>query len=106
MKICFLGLQSATPEIIFGDERLVNLRRLMDLGAYGQLKSIVPPSAVPAWLCMATSQDPGSLGVYGSCDRSDYPYQKAGVASSASTTIWDQFAKQGKKSIIVGVPLN
>jgi len=106
MKICVLGLQSATPEIIFGDERLVNLRRLMDLGAYGQLKSVVPPASVPAWLCMATSQDPGSLGIYGSCDRRDYTYQKAGVASSASTTIWDQLAKQGKKSIIVGVPLN
>jgi predicted AlkP superfamily phosphohydrolase/phosphomutase len=78
----------------------------MDLGAYGQLKSVIPPAVVPAWLSMATSQDPGSLGVYGICNRSDYPYQEAGFASSASTTIWDQLATQRKKSIIVNVPLN
>jgi predicted AlkP superfamily phosphohydrolase/phosphomutase len=69
MKICVLGLEGASPEVIFGDERLVNLRRLMDLGVYGRLQSEIPPSAVPAWMCMSTSQDPGSLGIYGFRDR-------------------------------------
>src|SRR5262249_17450316 len=108
MKICVLGLQSATPEIIFNDERLVNLRRLMDLGAYGRMKSVIPSSAVPAWISMATSQDPGSLGVYGVCNRVDHPYNKSRVTSTASTEavkIWDQLARDGKKSIIIGVPL-
>ena len=62
MKICVLGLDCAAPEIVFGDERLVNLRRLMDLGVYGRLESVIPPITVPAWMCMSTSQDPGSLG--------------------------------------------
>ncbi len=76
MKICVLGLDCAAPEIIFGDERLVNLRRLMDLGVYGRLESVVPPITVPAWMCMSTSQDPGSLGVYGFRNRSDHSYDK------------------------------
>jgi len=63
MKICVLGLDCAAPEIVFGDERLVNLRRLMDFGTYGRLESVVPPITVPAWMCMTTSQDQGSLGV-------------------------------------------
>ncbi len=109
MKICVLGLDCAAPEIVFGDERLVNLRRLMDLGVYGRLESVVPPITVPAWMCMSTSQDPGSLGVYGFRNRSDHSYDKLAFANSASIkalAIWDQLAREGKKSIIVGVPPN
>ena len=109
MKICVLGLDCAAPEIVFGDERLVNLRRLMDLGVYGRLESVIPPITVPAWMCMSTSQDPGSLGVYGFRNRSDHSYDKLAFANSASIkalAIWDQLAREGKKSIIVGVPPN
>ncbi|HLO06008.1 MAG TPA: alkaline phosphatase family protein, partial [Terriglobales bacterium] len=109
MKICVLGLDCAAPEIVFGDERLVNLRRLMDLGVYGRLESVVPPITVPAWMCMSTSQDPGSLGVYGFRNRSDHSYDQLAFANSASIkalAIWDQLAREGKKSIIVGVPPN
>ena len=91
---------------MFGDERLVNLRRLMDRG---RLESVVPPITVPAWMCMSTSQDPGSLGVYGFRNRTDYSYDKLGFANSASIkalAIWDQLAREGKKSIIIGVPPN
>jgi predicted AlkP superfamily phosphohydrolase/phosphomutase len=109
MKICVLGLDCAAPEIIFGDERLVNVRRLMEAGVYGRLESVTPPITVPAWMCMSTSQDPGSLGVYGFRNRLDYSYDKLGFANSASIkalAIWDQLAREGKKSIIVGVPPN
>jgi predicted AlkP superfamily phosphohydrolase/phosphomutase len=109
MKICVLGLDCAAPEIVFGDERLVNLRRLMEAGAYGRLESVTPPITVPAWMCMCTSQDPGSLGVYGFRNRVDYSYDKLGFANSASIkalAIWDQLAREGKRSIIVGVPPN
>ena len=109
MKICVLGLDCAAPEVVFGDERLVNLRRLMDAGVYGRLESVTPPITVPAWMCMCTSQDPGSLGVYGFRNRVDHSYDKLGFANSASIkalAIWDQLAREGKRSIIVGVPPN
>jgi predicted AlkP superfamily phosphohydrolase/phosphomutase len=109
MKICVLGLDCAAPEVIFNDERLVNIRRLMDLGLYGTLQSVVPPITVPAWMCMSTSQDPGSLGAYGFRNRTDYSYDKLGFVNSASIknfAIWDQLAREGKKSIIMGVPPN
>jgi predicted AlkP superfamily phosphohydrolase/phosphomutase len=109
MKICVLGLDCAAPEVIFGDERLVNIRRLMDLGVYGRLESVVPPITVPAWMCLSTSQDPGSLGVYGFRNRTDHSYEKLGFANSASIkalAIWDQLAREGKKSIVMGVPPN
>jgi len=109
MKILVLGLDCAAPEVIFGDERLVNIRRLMDAGLYGKLQSVVPPITVPAWMCMSTSQDPGSLGIYGFRNRMDHSYEKLGFANSNSIksyAMWDHLAREGKKSIIVGVPPN
>jgi predicted AlkP superfamily phosphohydrolase/phosphomutase len=109
MKICVLGLDCAAPDVIFQDERLVNIRRLMEVGLYGRLQSVVPPITVPAWMCMSTSQDPGSLGIYGFRNRTDYSYEKLGFANSNSIksyAIWDHLAREGKKSIVVGVPPN
>lgn len=109
MKILVLGLDCAAPALLFGDERLTNIRRLMSVGAWGRLESVVPPITVPAWMCLATSQDPGSLGVYGFRNRTDRSYAGLGFATSRSIqelTIWDQLAREGKRSVILGVPPN
>jgi predicted AlkP superfamily phosphohydrolase/phosphomutase len=109
MKICILGLDCAAPDVIFQDERLVNIRRLMEVGLYGKLESVVPPITVPAWMCMSTSQDPGALGIYGFRNRMDHSYDKLGFTNSNSIkayAMWDHLAREGRKSIIVGVPPN
>ncbi|MBI3469591.1 MAG: alkaline phosphatase family protein, partial [Planctomycetes bacterium] len=107
MKILVIGLDCAAPELLLGDERLTNFRRLMEAGCYGRLQSVIPPITVPAWMCMATSQDPGSLGVYGFRNRSDYSYGGLQIASSKSIremAIWDELAREGKRSVVIGVP--
>ena len=107
MKICVLGLDCAAPEVLFGDARLTNIRRLMARGAYGRLESVIPPITVPAWMCLSTSQDPGSLGIYGFRNRRDHSYDKLGITNADSVeqpAIWDYLAREGKKSIVVGVP--
>lgn len=107
MKILVIGLDGAAPELLFGDERLVNFRRLMELGCYGRLESIIPPITVPAWMCMATSQDPGSLGVYGFRNRTDHSYNGLGIVNAKSIqdlTLWDQMAREGNRASIIGVP--
>jgi predicted AlkP superfamily phosphohydrolase/phosphomutase len=107
MKICVLGLDCAAPEIAFQDERLVHLRRLMDVGVWGRLESVVPPITVPAWMCMCTSQDPGSLGVYGFRNRADYSYDGLEFVTSGSIdalALWDHLARLGRKSAVIAVP--
>lgn len=109
MRILVLGLDCAAPELLFGDERLANVRRLMSMGAWGRLESVIPPITVPAWMCLATSQDPGTLGVYGFRNRSDRSYAGLSFVTSRTIqelTIWDQLAREGKKSVIIGVPPN
>jgi predicted AlkP superfamily phosphohydrolase/phosphomutase len=107
MKTLVIGLDCAAPEIVLKDERLTHIRRLMGQGCYGRLESVIPPITVPAWMCMSTSQDPGSLGVYGFRNRTDHSYGGLGVANSGSITapaIWDSFGTNGHKVVLVGVP--
>ncbi len=107
MKILAVGLDCAAPEIVLADDRLVNIRRLMEAGCYGRLESVVPPITVPAWMCAATSQDPGSLGVYGFRNRADHSYEGLQIVNARSfrqLTIWDQIAIEGGRSVLIGVP--
>jgi predicted AlkP superfamily phosphohydrolase/phosphomutase len=58
---------------------------------------------------MTTSQDPGALGIYGFRNRLDHSYEKLGFTNSSSIkayAIWDHLAREGKKSVIIGVPPN
>ncbi|MDE2964508.1 MAG: alkaline phosphatase family protein, partial [Acidobacteriota bacterium] len=106
-RILVVGLDCAAPEILFGDERLTHFRRLMAGGCYGRLESVIPPITIPAWMCMATSQDPGSLGVYGFRNRADHSYDGLRFANARSIlepAIWDQVSRQGGRSNIIGVP--
>jgi predicted AlkP superfamily phosphohydrolase/phosphomutase len=107
MKILVIGLDCAAPELLLGDDRLSTIRSLMEAGCYGRLESVVPPITVPAWMCLATGQDPGSLGVYGFRNRTDHSYKGLGIVDARAITapaIWDQVAREGGKSILVGVP--
>lgn len=108
-KVLVVGLDCAAPEILFTHPDLPNIRRLMKNGCYGRLESIIPPITVPAWMCMSTSQDPGTLGVYGFRNRTDHTYGGLGIVNAKSITAkatWDVFNENGLKSIIVGVPPN
>jgi len=101
VKILVIGLDCAAPELLLGDDQLTNFRRLMEYGCYARLESVIPPITVPAWMCMATSQDPGSLGVYGFRNRKDHSYSGLGIVNSRSIqelAIWDQVAREGKRA--------
>jgi predicted AlkP superfamily phosphohydrolase/phosphomutase len=107
MRTLVIGLAGADPDLLLGDDRLENFRRLMAAGSYGRLESVIPPVAVPAWSCLATGHDPGTLGVYGARDRADRSYDApvpVDLRSTAEPTIWDLVARQGGKPVIVAAP--
>jgi predicted AlkP superfamily phosphohydrolase/phosphomutase len=107
MKTLVIGLAGATPELLLEDERLVNLRRLMEAGSYGRLKSVIPPASVPSWICLASGLDPGSLGIYGTRCRIDRSYPGSARIDDRpieGVAIWDQVAREGGKAVLVGVP--
>src|SRR5262249_61302140 len=100
-KILDIGLDGLAPDLLFDDAHLPNFHRLMEGGCYGRLASPMPPSAVPTWMCLATSQDPGSLGVFGSYNRAGYSYSSRSLVHSHSIqapALWDQVAQEGKSA--------
>lgn len=79
----------------------------MSRGLYGNLESCMPPITVPAWSCMASGRDPGTLGVYGFRNRADHSYDNLRIATNLEIQeprVWERLAAAERDSIIVGVP--
>ena len=108
-KVAVFGLDCSEPSLMFDKwiDELPHIRRLTETGTYGELTSCTPPITVPAWSCMASSKDPGTLGIYGFRNRADHSYEKLMIATSLAVReprIWDLLGTQEKESIIVGFP--
>ena len=108
-RVAVIGLDCAAPELVFErwEDELPNLSALRKHGAYGELESVVPAITVPAWSCMTSSKDPGTLGVYGFRNRKDHGYNAMTVANSDAIhepRLWDILSRHNKHSIILGVP--
>jgi len=108
-RVVVIGLDCAEPSLVF--ERfaghLPNLAALRARGSFGHLTSCLPPITVPAWSCMASSKDPGQLGIYGFRNRKDYSYDGLSIAMSTAVKeprIWEILSDAGLASIVVGVP--
>jgi predicted AlkP superfamily phosphohydrolase/phosphomutase len=108
-RIAVIGLDCADPRLVFErwPDSLPNLRRLMDAGTWGPLRSVDPPITVPAWSCMTSGRDPGELGIYGFRNRADHSYDALKVADSRAVQVdrvWDHLGRAGKHVVVVGVP--
>jgi predicted AlkP superfamily phosphohydrolase/phosphomutase len=108
-KVMVIGLDCAPPEHVFDEYSgdIPNLTKLKENGLWGPLESIVPPITVPAWMCMMTSKDPGTLGIYGFRNRKDHTYEGLAFATSwaiKEPTVWDILSEHGKDSIVMSVP--
>lgn len=108
-KVAVIGLDCVPPALVFGDtgKDLVNLRRLMNHGLWGPLRSTDPPITVPAWTTITTGKDPGELGLYGFRNRLDRSYDRMITVNSSHVKVprvWDYVEASGRSSILVGIP--
>ena len=108
-KVIVIGLDSMPDVEVFQKRKdeLPNLKKLIDNGIYGSLRSCDPPITVPAWRVMMSSKTPGSLGVYGFRHRKGNSYTDGWFTTSFAfkdPMIWDIINENGKKSCLVGVP--
>src|SRR5210317_1929761 len=103
-RVMVIGLDCLAPQFVLDRwvDQLPNIKSLLSKSAYGPLKSCVPPITVPAWACMTTSKNPGTLGIYGFRNRFDYSYDGLSIASSKAIKedrVWDILSQAGKKVI-------
>jgi predicted AlkP superfamily phosphohydrolase/phosphomutase len=104
-----VGLDCAEPSLVLDEwlDRLPTLAGLVAHGRHGRLTSVIPPITVPAWSCMMASRTPGDLGIYGFRNRAGYGYDDLYVADGSAVRaprLWDLATREGKPSIVVGVP--
>jgi adenylyl-sulfate kinase len=108
-RVFVLGLDCVPPAIAFGEigRALPNLRRLMDHGVWGHLRSTDPPITLPAWTTITTGKDPGELGIYGFRNRLSHGYEEMVVVDSSHVRVprvWDYLEDRGRSSILIGIP--
>lgn len=107
MKILVIGLSGAIPELLFGGERLENIHRLLEFGAYGGLQNIQTSDLASSWLSMAASQeidiaDPDkTFNQMKNFGREDAAM--IGVEGEPAY-IWEQVLSEGREFILVGDP--
>jgi len=107
-KLVIIGLDCATPRTLFEEfiEDCPNIKKLMESGVYGKLRTCDPPITIPAWLVMATGKKAGTLGLYGFRHRKANSYDDFWIATSYNIKepkVWDIIAKKGLKSCILGI---
>jgi len=104
-RVLIVGIDGASPRVVdamLANGRLKNLRFLAERGAYGPLKSEVPPLSPRVWTTMATGKVPDKHGIYGwvkfSKDASTslfYSTDRNGAA------LWDILSDAGKSVAVV-----
>jgi predicted AlkP superfamily phosphohydrolase/phosphomutase len=108
MKLCIIGLDCLEPSLVTRwIDDLPTFARLRNLGAWGRMRSCIPPITVPAWSCMVSGRDPGALGIYGFRNRSGFAYDALEFATSEwvkRDRLWDIFSAAGKSCAVIGVP--
>ncbi|MCI4356015.1 MAG: alkaline phosphatase family protein [Thermoplasmata archaeon] len=106
--LIFIGLDSATPEHLFGIclPKMPNVQRLLARGVHSVLRSTDPPISIPSWPVMLTGVDPGTLGLYGFRHRKDHSYTETyGPTSKLPVpSVWELFSSAGMRVCSVGMP--
>jgi predicted AlkP superfamily phosphohydrolase/phosphomutase len=79
----------------------------MDEGAYGPLRSTIPPMTAPAWTSFMTGKNPGKHGLYDWIYRHDDSYDISPVTAAhcKEPTLWSILSRAGQRICIVNVPM-
>jgi len=108
-RLVIIGLDCATPKTLFEDflDDCPNIKKMVEYGVYGKLRTCNPPITIPAWMVMSTGKKAGTLGLYGFRHRKENSYDDFWIATSykiKEPKVWDIIAEKGLKSCILGIP--
>jgi predicted AlkP superfamily phosphohydrolase/phosphomutase len=109
MKVFLLGLDGLTlnmvkPYIEAG--LLPNLKKVLDEGAYGILRSTIPPVSGPAWISLTTGKNPGKHGIFEFRTRQGYSTELVTKNTSIhAEPIWKILSRNQKCVSVINVPL-
>ena len=109
-KMLVIGLDGGTLDVLLpliDQGRLPALKRLMDRGAWGRLRTVIPPGTGPAWSSIITGFDPSNHGIADLIVRAPASYDLAFLNALAlrAPTVWDVVGRLGGKVLVLNVPM-
>jgi predicted AlkP superfamily phosphohydrolase/phosphomutase len=109
MRVLVIGLDGVTFDLLgpwIDAGELPNLRRLMQQGAWGTLRSTLPPISSSSWSSFATGVNPGKHGlvdfVYPGAD--SYKVSMVNATSRRTRALWNWLNDAGYKVGLLGIP--
>jgi len=109
-KLLLIGADGADWRYInYGIEKgkLPTIKKLIEKGVSGRLKSLIPPTTFPAWMCFSSGKNPGKIGHFGYKKRLKGSYETETKISNAFpkiTPFWRILNKNKLKAGIVNIP--
>jgi len=109
-KVICIGLDGATFDLIkpfIAQGKLPTFKKLMDSGAFSELRSTVPPVTASAWSSFMTGKNPGAHGLFDFMQRRANSYDLAPVSAldRDGKAVWDLIGEAGKHVIVMNVPV-
>jgi predicted AlkP superfamily phosphohydrolase/phosphomutase len=108
-RLLVIGLDGATFDLVApwaAAGELPALARLMAAGAWGPLRSTLPPATFPAWTSLVTGVNPGRHGVLDFVERVPGTFRVRFVNGSRRRTpaLWTRLSAAGRRVAVLSVP--
>ena len=109
-RVLVIGLDGATFDLInkwAADGYLPTLRRLMEEGAHGSLRSTVPPMTGPAWTSFATGVNPGKHRLYDwiAGESDSYRFLPVTAVDCRAPTLYALLSQMDRRVCTLNVPM-
>ena len=111
-KLLVVGLDGASPDPLFRLARkdvLPTLNGIMRGGAYGKLKSTIPPITCPAWVSSITGVNIGKHGIHDfflSVDINKKEIVFANSRKRKAEAVWNLLSSADKKVVVLNFPVS
>lgn len=109
-KVLVVGFDGATWRIInplVRQGKLPTFQKLMEKGAWGYMKSTLPPITIPAWISMFSGLKPDNLGIFDFVTFTWNNTIKSHLYSSQDTRgklLWDILSKKELECLVLNMP--
>ena len=109
-RVLVIGLDGATFDLIkpwAAEGYLPTLKRLLEDGAHGSLRSTVPPMTGPAWTSFATGVNPGKHRLYDWVAREEdsYRFLPVTAADCRAPTIYSLLSQLDRRVCALNIPM-